>query len=292
MKQTPTSSLLDRAESWAAALWEASRGRWPEREGQDRNYRAHVVHPAIRAAFREYCPARNFRLLDLGCGDGAFLDDPANRELLRSGEYLGVDVSGELVGKASEKHHGPGCRFTVGNLADRETVGRLSAAGGPRDCALTVFVIQEMPDLGSFLGNLSGIMKPGAIALMVTVHPDFAEWLRDSGAMPLADELAGTGEGDGFRWRWAGRYPIVDEPREPFYLPYFHRSESDYRDAFGEAGFAVREVREIPLANELTRLRAQGISPFLPFETNVYWPRIAEGPSGMILIAQKEEDHG
>jgi SAM-dependent methyltransferase len=286
------SSLLDHAESWAASLWEAARNRWPEREGQDRNYRACVVHPAIRAALRKYCPERNSRLLDLGCGDGAFLDDPLNREFLRSGEYLGVDISGELIGKASRKHSGPGYRFMVGNLADRKTIEHLGAAGHTKDCALSVFMIQEMPNLDSFLNNLNGILKSGAVAMMVTVHPDFAQWLRDTGGMPVNEYLTGGGHGSNPPWRWAGHYPIVDEPRTPFHLPYFHRSESDYRTMFQEAGFAVREMRGIPLSDERVRLTKQGISPFLPFESNVYWPRMSEGPSAMLIIAEKEEHHG
>jgi 2-polyprenyl-3-methyl-5-hydroxy-6-metoxy-1,4-benzoquinol methylase len=86
----PSSSRLSRAESWAASLWETARGRWSGREDQDRNFRLHVVHPAVRSVLRKHFPEGGVRVLDLGCGDGALLADPENRELLRSGSYLGT----------------------------------------------------------------------------------------------------------------------------------------------------------------------------------------------------------
>jgi hypothetical protein len=79
----------------------------------------------------------------------------------------------------------------------------------------------------------------------------------------------------------------VDDPREPFFLPYFHRTEEDYRDTFLRAGFAVREMRGIPGPETRGMLRERGISPFIPFETNRYWPLIAEEPSALLIIAVK-----
>jgi hypothetical protein len=36
----------------------------------------------------------------------------------------------------------------------------------------------------------------------------------------------------------------------------------------------------------------RGISPFVQFETNLYWPRIAEEPSALVITAVKEAIHG
>lgn len=287
----PTSSLLDRAESWAASLWEAARPRWPEREGQDPNYRTYVVHPAVRDVLRKRCPEGGVRLLDLGCGDGSFLEDPENRLLLRDGAYLGVDISPELAGAARKRHGSPETCFVVGDLSEREISEHIRAAGSAWDCALSVFMVQEMPDLDSFLHTLARVLPAGGCAIMVTVHPDFAVWLRDRGHMPVAEELDGGVADDRARWRWAGRYPIVDEPREPFYLPYFHRETEDYREAFLRAGFEIADMRGIPPAEDMIRLRERRISPFAPFATNVYWPRMAEGPSALLIVAERRRDH-
>jgi hypothetical protein len=106
--------------------------------------------------------------------------------------------------------------------------------------------------------------------------------------METADEFALDGAAAPELWRWAGRYPIVDEPREPFYLPYFHRTVNDYRMAFQLAGFSVLNISEIPEAGDRILLKEKGISPFIPFETNRYWPRIAEEPSALLIVAVKE----
>jgi len=283
-----TSSLLDQAESWAASLWEAARDRWPEREGQDCNYRLHVVHPTVRSVLRKYLPERGFSVLDLGCGDGAFLDDPENRAMIgNDGSYLGVDVSTELIGRACTRHGGDRVRFLEGNLGDSSTADRISGTGIVWDAALSVFVVQEMPDAGQFFALLGRILPAGGLAVTVTVHPSFGEWLRNEGRMETADRLAFSRPEAPELYRWAGRYPIVDDPREPFFLPYFHRTEEDYRDTFLRAGFAVREMRGIPGPETRGMLRERGISPFIPFETNRYWPRIAEEPSALLLIAVK-----
>jgi len=39
----------------------------------------------------------------------------------------------------------------------------------------------------------------------------------------------------------------------------------------------------------MPRLLEQCISPFWEFDTNVYWPRIAEGPSSIAIIAHAED---
>ena len=284
------SSLLTRAETWAASLWDAARGRWSGREDQDRNYRLHVVHPSMRAVLRENFPEGGIRALDLGCGDGSFLDDPGNRALLRGGSYLGVDISPELIGQAEASYGDPGFAFREGDLSDPETAAHILRGGRTWNNLFSVFVIQEVPDIDAFLSNLAGVAAPGSLAVVVTVHPEFALWLRETGVMEEADGLDGYGRN--VSWNWAGRYPIVDDHRAPFHLPYFHRSEEDYRDAFHRAGFRIREMRGIPEADDLVTLREKKISPFFSFLTNCYWPRIAEGPSALIITASREDRHG
>jgi SAM-dependent methyltransferase len=59
-----------------------------------------------------------FSLNDIGCGYGALFD--YLREQGRRCDYLGADISAEMVAKASELHRGmPGCGFVVGEAAGR-----------------------------------------------------------------------------------------------------------------------------------------------------------------------------
>ncbi len=286
-----TVSAVERAQSWASSLWNAAAPRWTGREGQDRNFRTYVVHPALRDTLRERFPGRELSVIDLGCGDGAFLDDPENRELIgNGGVYCGVDVSGDLLAVARNRHPDLPSLFIRGDLSDPATAGSIARTGISWDAALSVFVVQEMPDAARLFDTLGRIVRPGGVALVLTVLPSFGDWLRNEGHMPVEEDLVPDEGGNAAFWRWAGRYPIVDEPREPFYLPYFHRTGDDYRTAFRNAGFHDVEMREIPGEQARKTLNSRGISPFAPSGTNVYWPRMGEGPSALLAIAAKGSD--
>jgi SAM-dependent methyltransferase len=61
----------------------------------------------------------DFQVNDIGCGYGAFFD--YLRSLGRKCDYLGVDISEAMIGKAEALHAGqPGCRFLAGQHADRQ----------------------------------------------------------------------------------------------------------------------------------------------------------------------------
>ncbi|MDP2984006.1 MAG: methyltransferase domain-containing protein [Candidatus Latescibacter sp.] len=283
---------LQKAESWASSLWKTALARWPDRIGQDKNYRLHVVHPTLDELLRERF-RRGIHILDLGCGDCSLLDDPRFSGRIRpGGSYLGIDISGELIDKASARHKGEGIRFLRGDLADQTLSNRITGVRETWDVVLSVFVIQEVPDLDTFLENLAHIASPGSLVIVVTVHPAFAEWLLDEGRLRIESSLQAGFESEAL-WRWAGYYPIVDEPMEPFYLPYFHRSVEDYREAFTRTGLKVCDIRNIPdRERDLPRLRELRITPFFQFETNLYWPRIAEEPSALVIAALKEDLRG
>jgi len=292
MPLTQTKSYIMKAEFWASSLWEMSRTRWPERVGQDRNYRTQVIHPVLEKLLGGLF-SDGIHIIDLGCGDCSFLDDPRFGErIMMDGSYLGIDISGKLIEKAKSRHKGKEISFLQGDLADLSLASRISGIGKDWNAALSVFVIQEVPDFNTFLKNLAGIVPPGCLIIVVTVHPQFAEWLLDEDSMWVEKDL-NPGSGNGGLWRWAGYYPIVDEPREPFYLPYFHRSIEDYTEAFSRAGLKISEILSVPdQKHDLPDLLERGISPFVQFETNLYWPRIAEEPSALVITAVKEEIHG
>lgn len=274
---------------WTASLWITASKRWSLREGQDRNYRMHVVHPALRSVLRERVPPRGLHILDLGCGDGSFLDDTENKKLIADGgSYFGVDASYELVDAASARHRKANIRFHMCDINDLETEIRIIHLRTKWDATLAVFVLQEMPDIEPFFYLIGRVVPPGGLVITITVHPSFGDWLRETGRMETADEFARDGAAEPELWRWAGFYPIVDEPHEPFYLPYFHRTVDDYRMAFQRAGFSVLNICEIPDSDDRILLKEKGISPFIPFETNRYWPRIVDEPSALLIVAVKE----
>jgi len=288
-KSTEEMNITGRAESWAASLWREALPRWKERPGQDTNYRLHVVFPALRSALSDHFPGGNPRILELGCGDGNLLDERFVRERLENGgEYLGIDISPELLETAAARHPGGNIRFLTRDVTKKAFVEHVTKRETTWDVVVSILAIQEIPDLESFMDNLSRVASSDTLILFVAVHPDFGRWLMETGRMRKEDALS-HGTAEGMQWRWAGYYPIVDEGREPFLLPYFHRSMDDYLALFRKFGFGMKDVVEIPDREHLLpELVERKISPFVPFETNLYWPRIAAEPSSVLFIAMKE----
>ena len=284
-------TLILKAESWASSLWSDALPRWSGRSGQDKNYRKHVVHPAILSLLRKNFPEGEIRILELGCGDGVFLDDTGLKALIdNGGSYSGIDISSKLVEEARLKHTAENIVFLRVSMADTALFDRIVSQNESWNCILSVFAIQEVPDIESMMENLLRILPEGVLTVFVTVHPDFGEWLMQEGRMRKEEELASGIEQEELQWRWAGYYPIVDEPLEAFYLPYFHRNLEDYRSIFARYGFFTQDIVELPeKKHELPQLVKRGISPFTPFETNLYWPRIGEVPSSIVFLARKEK---
>ena len=287
---------IEQAEVWAAKLWRDSVNRWSNRTGQDISYREHVIHPALNAILHERFHGWGFRLLEVGCGDGFFLGHGVGCAITgEGGAYLGIDLSGELIDHARKRCPDPNIGFMRLDIS-AEYAAEAVRETGTWDCMQSVFAVQEIPDLPGMLANLRSIATPGMFVVIVTVHPDFGQWLLDNGHMSRALLAGDNGSGlalhpDSVSWRWAGTYPIVDEPREPFHLPYFHRTIDDYRAYLARAGFRVDSIRELPdPAHQIPQLVERHISPFYNFDTNVYWPRIAEGPSSIAIIAHAEDD--
>ena len=285
---------IQKSEKWAASLWDKAHSRWAVRLGQDKNYRSHVIHPAIVSVLRELYPGGTIQILDLGCGDGVFLSDNAGKDILADGgSYTGVDISDELIGKARSLRSMGNVNFLQGNLTDPDFPGILLESGEEWNCVLSVMTIQEIPDLESFMTNLSRIVPEGVYTVIVTVHPDFAEWLKDKGRLEVENNLEFPVDKKGMEknsshWHWAGQYPIVDEPLKAFYLPYFHRTLEDYRQAFNRVGLSIEQMIELPdRKRDLPNFVKKKISPFIPFESNLYWPRIAESCSSLVFVARK-----
>jgi 2-polyprenyl-3-methyl-5-hydroxy-6-metoxy-1,4-benzoquinol methylase len=280
---------LQYAEKWAQSLWNTSGDRWTTRKGQDITYRSCVVHPALERMIDQRMPQGPLSLLDLGCGDGILLEDARIRDrIVHGGKYLGIDMGPDLLSAAYRIHHGGSSRYLQSDLTDPGLPDAIRNLGRGWNCVLSVFVVQEIPDIAAFFRNLNQLLEPDAFAVIITVHPAFAEWLRYKGRLPVEEDVSPGETSDMPLWRWAGSYPIVDEPAAGFPLPHFQRTADDYRRFITEAGLRVESITDVPSIEELTRFRAEGFSPFREFPGNAYWPRIAEAPSSIAFTITRE----
>jgi SAM-dependent methyltransferase len=177
-------------------------------------------------------PAGESDALDLGCGVGRFSRALAAR--FRS--VLGVDVSAEMVRQARELHAGgefPNLRFEAGDGVT------LPAAGGSVDFALSYEVFQHMPTEDVIRANLrevARVLRPDGIAFLHLKTKPEGGRLRARVVALAPDALVRAAK------RSLGRDPLVSDAS--------FRGTAVGRDRlpglFGEAGLAVRQLREDP----------------------------------------------
>ena len=283
---------MGNASAWVHTVWRNAESHWSDRTGQDREYRTHVIHPALCGLLADNFPGNGLRILDLGCGDGVLLESDDCRKLIgNDGRYHGIDIAATLLARARANHDAANITFQRGNIGDPTFPGTVMDEGRNTDAVVSVFVIQEIPDLEVFMSNLAKLTPSGGLAVTVTVHPDFAGWLCENGRLKTEESLGGDDSLADFQWRWAGYYPIVDEVNGVFHLPHFQRTTGDYKMVMERHGFTVEHVIDLPEpTRDLPRLVSGGVSPFTPFADNFYWPRIGEAPSTVIFMARKEAD--
>ncbi len=284
--------MIADARRWAAELWDIALPRWLARTGQDRSYREHVIHPLLASEIGVLRGGEPLNLIEIGCGDGSLLEDRREREMIGDGgRYLGIDRLPELTDAARKRFASERIDFMTADVTDRNLAARLSPSGTRWNCAVSVLAVQEIPDVDSMMSVLAAVLAPGASFVFVSVHPAFGSWLREEGRLEVMKNISSSAahSANTSQWLWAGGYPIVDEPREAFSLPYFHRETACYRNLCARHGFTVRRIIEFPDAShDIPMLVDKGVSPFSRFTGNLYWPRIAEGPSSLAIVAEKD----
>ena len=121
------------------------------------------VHDALAAVAGE-------RILDIGCGPGFYV-----RELLDvvgpSGSIVGVDASPDMLGLARQRCEGHrNVTFREGNAT------ALPVDDGDFDAALSVQVMEYVPDLPAALAEIHRALRPGGRALIWDVDWGTVWW--------------------------------------------------------------------------------------------------------------------
>lgn len=68
--------------------------------------------PALKGLLSDIEGGKNFKMADLGCGNGRIYELISEKKI----DYYGLDLSEDLINIAKKKH--PGVRFIVGNVLD------------------------------------------------------------------------------------------------------------------------------------------------------------------------------
>lgn len=114
---------------------------------------ARYANARLSEAIAESFDFSGKRVLDLGCGDGAYTLEFAS---LGVAEVVGIDPAEVAIGAANEKAKRLGIdskvKFEVGNIY---TLGSY-LAGGRFDCIVLRGVLHHLPDPEKAIGNLAG----------------------------------------------------------------------------------------------------------------------------------------
>ncbi|MGO4527049.1 class I SAM-dependent methyltransferase [Microvirga sp. 2MCAF35] len=244
-----TGTILD--EAAVAAAWDRNTETWTQevRSGLDL-YRELYTFPAFLSFMP---PIAGKRTIDLGCGEGS----NTRRFAKLGGLMTGVDLSGEMIRRARghEEKESLGIAYEIGSFSDLAPFG-----DGEFDVALSTMALMDGPDLPGALKAASRVLKPGGCLCFSVLHPCFVtpaiKWLADETGAHLGLRVGRYFERVPFveYWRFS-RHDRSEQKAvtEPFEVPRFPRTLSDYINAVSEAGFRLVKIEEPRPSEELAR---------------------------------------
>lgn len=124
-------------------------------------------------------PVAGLRVLDAACGHGRL-----TRELARRGaEVVGVDVSGNLLGKAQEREQEEplGIRYVQADVTTPGILGNRQF-----DKVTCSFGLSDIDDLDGAIAAVCAALRPGGHFAFSILHPCFAGGQDVSGSWPTA----------------------------------------------------------------------------------------------------------
>jgi SAM-dependent methyltransferase len=242
-------------EAAVAAAWDRNAALWAKevRSGFDL-YREHYTLPA----FLDFMPSiAGKQVIDLGCGEGT----NTRRFARLGGAMTGIDLSPEMIKRArqTEEEEPLGIRYEIGSFSELSPI-----ADEQFDCALSTMALMDGPDLQDALRAAYRVLKPGGTLCFSILHPCFItpalQWLTDGDGAYLGLRVGRYFEKTPFveYWRF-GRRPQMNELQpyaEPFEVPRFPRTLSEYINAVSEAGFRLVKIGEPRPAEEMAREHA------------------------------------
>jgi ubiquinone/menaquinone biosynthesis C-methylase UbiE len=178
------------------------------------------------------------RVLDLGCGEGAY-----SRELARRGARVtGIDGSGRLIAAARKRAAAAGLDIDH-QQANASALDRF--ASGSFDLVVASMILMNVEDYPAAIREAYRVLAPGGAIVLSITHPCFSA--------PVSDWVGGKGRRarhfavDRYFERIAWRDRIASTFRTPTLRR--HRPLEDYMTGAIDAGFTLREFQE-PMTTE------------------------------------------
>lgn len=224
-----------------AACWEANAETWTRhaRAGYDL-YRDAQNTPAFMANLPSVAGLEG---LDIGCGEGA-----NTRRIAQAGARMtGIDIAPTFIRHAREAEAvAPlGIAYQVADGMD------LPFADGSFDFATAFMSLMDMPRQDRVLAEAERVLRPGGFLQFSILHPCFAtpfrRVLRDENKTVFGIEVREyfrATDGEIETWRF-GAAPEHEKAKvEPFKVPRFHRTLSEWVNLLITTGFTIEHMHE------------------------------------------------
>ncbi len=231
-----------------ARYWEGNAETWTllSRSGWD------VYRDALNTpAFMELLPdIAGLTGLDIGCGEGA------NTRLLaqNNARMTAIDIAPTFIRHARQaEQKGPlGIDYRVADATD------LPFPESSFDFAAAFMSFMDIPDQGTAMKEACRVLRPGGFFQFSILHPCFVPPKRrtvraDNGdviAVEVADYFS-SNDGQIDTWCFSGLKEIDGKDIEPFRIPRFHRTLSQWVKIIRDAGLTINAFGE-PMADEQT----------------------------------------
>lgn len=233
-----------------AACWEANAETWTHhaRAGYDL-YRDALNTPVFLANLPDITGLDG---LDIGCGEGS-----NTRKLAERGARMtAIDIAPTFIRHAREAE----AEAPLG-IAYLEGDGTaLPFAGESFDFATAFMSLMDMPRQDHALAEARRVLKPGGFLQFSILHPCFAppyrKVLRNEAGDVRGIEVGRYFDGiDGEieTWRFGAAPAEVKASVEPFRVPRFHRTLSDWVATIVAAGLAIEHMAEPRVDAETAR---------------------------------------
>lgn len=222
-----------------AKYWDDNANVWADhvRKGWDA-YREYFNNPAFLAFMGDLSGKT---VLDAGCGEGY-----NTRLLARSGARMtGVDLSERMIelARQEEQREPLGIRYEVASFSD---LGIFNDASF--DVVVSSMALMDGPDFEGAVKEIFRVLRSGGELMFSIIHPCFMTrgygWICDEDENPVGITVSDCFDLQPFVERWRFSKAPGSENVEPFAVPRFPRTLSDYLNALIEAGFVLKRMKE------------------------------------------------
>ncbi len=231
--------MTDQAHADVAARWNENAHQWTSdvRNGYD-VYRDLFTFPA----FLQFLPTlEGLDVMDFGCGEGS----NTRRLALMGARMTGIDISERMIDLARqvEKDDPAGIYYKIASYS--------SDTGFPKasfDAVISTMALMDGPDFQGAMHEAFRLVRPGGFVAFSIIHPCFItpglQWQKDENGQTIGLRVARYFDGASFTENWKFGDRPKHENVEPFAVPRFPRTISDYLNAVVTAGFRIKRIEE------------------------------------------------